>query len=53
MPLLVCTLFFILLFSCEGLWYILQRDHEKAQLRRYEEVEHPHRVKRECYLDRL
>ena len=44
MPLVVCTVFFILLFSYEGFWFSDKAAKEARQLRRYNEVEHPRRT---------
>ena len=51
MPLIVCTIFFIVLFSCEGFWFQAQRDIEHMHLRRYQETEHPRHNRSDRYLD--
>ncbi|MBR2942248.1 MAG: hypothetical protein IKB82_02505 [Clostridia bacterium] len=51
MPLIVCAIFFIVLFSCEGFWFQAARDHERKTLRRYQETEHPRRKRSDFYLD--
>ena len=53
MPLIICTIFFAVLFSCEALFYCIQQDREQAQLRRYQEVEHPRRSRSDRYLDQI
>lgn len=51
MPLVVCTIFFILLFSCEAIYYSDKAMNAKAQLHRYYEVEHPRYNRSDNYLD--
>ena len=51
MPLVLCTIFFIILFSCEGFWFSARKAHEKMQLERYMEVEHPRGHRSDRYLD--
>ena len=51
MPLIVCTIFFIVLFSCEGFWFQAARDHDRKALHRYQETEHPRRMTTDRYLD--
>ena len=51
MPLVVCTVFFILLFSYEGFWFSDKAAKEARQLRRYNEGEHPRRNRNDSYLD--
>ena len=51
MPLVLCTIFFIVLFSCEGFWYSARAAREMMQLQRYQEVEHPRRNRSDLYLD--
>ena len=51
MPLVVCVLFFIVLFSCEGFWYSAKAAREEMQLRRYREIEHPRHNRSDSYLD--
>ena len=51
MPLIVCTIFFIVLFTCEGFWFMAQRDRERKLLHRYQETEHPRRRRSDLYLD--
>ena len=52
MPLIVCTIFFAILFLCEAIWFDSRKDAEMMKLRRYEEVEYPSRRKT-SYLDWL
>ena len=51
MPLIVCTIFFILLFSFEGFWFSARAAKEARRLHRYEEVEHPRYNRTDRYLD--
>ena len=51
MPLVVCTIFFIILFSCEGFWFSAKAAQEAKMLRRYQEVEHPRLNRNDSYLD--
>ena len=51
MPLVVCTIFFILLFACEAIYYSDKAMNAKAQLSRYYEVEHPRYNRSDSYLD--
>lgn len=51
MPLVVCTIFFIVLFSYEGFWFSAKAAMEAKKLRRYEEVEHPRLNRSDLYLD--
>lgn len=53
MPLVICTIFFIILFTCEGFYFLGQRDRRADELRRYQAVEHPRRVTSDRYLDLL
>ena len=53
MPLVICTLFFIVLFSCEGFWHLATLAEQDRQLRRYQAVEHPRRRTSDRYLDLL
>ena len=53
MPLVIVTVFFILLFSCEGIDHASrERDNQQA-LRRYQEHEHHTRPTSDHYLDLL
>ena len=51
MPLVICTLFFIVLFSCEGFWHLACVSERECELRRYQAVEHPCRATSDRYLD--
>ncbi|MDO5298233.1 MAG: hypothetical protein Q4F18_02300 [Clostridia bacterium] len=53
MPLIVCTIFFIILFSCEGFWHLSCLADQERELSRYQAIEHPRRRTSDCYLDRL
>ena len=53
MPLIVCTVVLLLLFSFEGLWYVSDEAMHRAQLDRYQSVEHPRRRTSDAYLDLL
>ena len=51
MPLMICTVFFVLLFACEGIWFQFVAAKKKEELLRYERVEHPRRPKSDSYID--
>lgn len=51
MPLVIVTIVFIVLFSCEGLYFMDRRDREKRALERYEHFEHTHRERSDRYID--
>lgn len=53
MPLVICTVFFIILFSCEGFWHLASVAQEESELRRYQRTEHPRRLTSDRYLDWL
>ena len=53
MPLVIVTVFFILLFAGEGFWYLASLAEQDRQLRRYQAVEHPRRSTSDRYLDLL
>lgn len=53
MPLVIVTVFFILLFAGEGFWYLASLAEQDRQLRRYQAVEHPRRPTSDRYLDLL
>lgn len=53
MPLIICAVFFIVLFSCEGLWHLTQIEYDQNALRRYNEVEHRRRHTGDEYIDFL
>lgn len=51
MPLIVCTVFFVILFACEAIWFELRAARMESELCRYEQVEHPRRIKGDSYID--
>ena len=51
MPLILFFLFFALLFSLEGCWYLAGASNEENALRRYHAAEHPRRMTSDRYLD--
>lgn len=53
MPLVIVTVFFIVLFAGEGFWHLASLAEQDRQLRRYQAVEHPHRRTSDRYLDLL
>lgn len=53
MPLIICMIFFAVLFSCEALWFACANEHKANELRRYQAVEHPRRMTSDRYLDLL
>lgn len=53
MPLVIVTVFFIVLFAGEGFWYLASLAEQDRQLRRYQAVEHPRRRTSDRYLDLL
>ena len=53
MPLVIVTVFFIVLFMSEGFWYLATIAEQDRQLRRYQDVEHPRRHTSDGYLDLL
>ena len=53
MPLVIVTVFFIVLFTCEGFWHLACLAEQDRQLRRYQAVEHPRRRTSDGYLDWL
>lgn len=53
MPLIICTIFFVVLFSCEALWFACADAEKERALRRYQAVEHPRRMTSDRYLDLL
>lgn len=52
MPLIICMLFFIVLFCCEGYSSAVRKSENEAKLRRYQAVEHPRRTS-DRYVDSL
>lgn len=53
MPLILCIVFFALLFCCEGFWHLADLSEEEQALRRYQAVEHPTHLGSDSYLDLL
>lgn len=53
MPLVIVTVFFILLFSCEGIDHASREMDNQQALRRYREHEHRTRRTSDRYLDLL
>lgn len=53
MPLVIVTVFFILLFACEGFWFMSESERKEQELRRYQAVEHKKRNRSDAYLDQL
>lgn len=53
MPLIVCAIFFTVLFALEGFWHLCDEFAEAEQLNRYQAVEHQHAHTSDEYLDRL
>lgn len=51
MPLILCTIFFVLLFSCEFFLYTARVDEEQRRLQRYHQVEHPRFCRSDSYID--
>lgn len=53
MPLIICTLFFAVLFILEGAWYLAGIAVRERELDRFHAVEHPRRMTSDLYLDML
>lgn len=53
MPLILCVIFFIVLFSFEGFWHLAEKTEQAQQLRRYQAIEHRHRRTSDDYLNWL
>ena len=53
MPLVVTVCAFLILFSCEGLWFDNRRIRREMQLTRYQQVEHPTGSRSDRYIDVL
>lgn len=51
MPLVIVTILFIILFSCEGFYFMDRHDREQRALERYQRFEHPSRKRSDRYLD--
>ena len=44
-------LFFILLFSCEMIWFEILTTRREREMRRYQRIEHPRRATGDNYID--
>ena len=53
MPLIICTLFFAVLFIFEGAWHLAGIAMCERELDRFHAVEHPRRLTSDLYLDML
>ena len=53
MPLIVCAIIFLVLFSFEGFWRLSDEILSRKELDRYQSVEHPRRRTSDAYLDLL
>ena len=53
MPLIICTVFFTLLFICEGAWHLAGVAMKEHELDRFQAIEHPRRLTSDLYLDML
>jgi len=53
LPLIICTIFFVLLFTCEIVWFQVRSTQRKYELSRYQQVEHPRRLTSDRYIDLL
>lgn len=53
MPLVIVAIFFIVLFSCEGIEHLCRESDDQQALRRYREHEHHARPTSDHYLDLL
>jgi len=52
-PLIICTVFFSVLFIFEGAWYLADAAAKERELDRFHAVEHPRRLTSDLYLDML
>lgn len=53
MPLIITTVFFVLLFTFEAAWHWAGEAAQERALIRYQHVEHPRRQTSDAYLDML
>lgn len=53
MPLVIVTVFFVVLFIGEGFWHLATVAEQERSLHRYQAVEHPRRRTSDRYLDWL
>ena len=51
MPLIICTMFFLLLFACEIIWFEIMSTRREREMRRYQRVEHPRHAAGDSYID--
>jgi len=51
LPLIICTVFFLIFFACEGVWFQIAAARRENELCRYQRVEHPRRVTGDSYID--
>ena len=51
LPLIICTMFFLLLFACEIIWLEIITTRREREMRRYQRVEHPRRATVDSYID--
>ena len=51
MPLIICTIFFVLLFACEIIWFEIMTTRKELERLRYQRVEHPRRATKDSYID--
>ena len=51
MPLIICTIFFVLLFACEIICFDIASTRREREMRRYQRVEHPRRAAGDSYID--
>lgn len=51
LPLIICTVFFLIFFACEGIWFQIAAARRENELCRYQRVEHPRRVTGDSYID--
>jgi len=52
-PLIICTVFFAVLFMLEGAWHLAGVAAKERELERFQAVEHPRRLTSDLYLDML
>jgi len=51
LPLIICTIFFILLFACEIVCFEITATRREREMLRYQQVEHPRRAAGDSYID--
>ena len=51
LPLIICTMFFLLLFACEIIWFEIMSTRREREMRRYQRAEHPRRTTGDSYID--